>query len=538
LRVAVLGLLIILEGLFFTIRFDSASLEDVASAWATLLGQAWVVGRVGISIVAALVVFGGRRVGAAFTDLTAEQPGRRRLLAPLAIHAGGVWAFYELSASLFDGGVAATSPVAARLAGWLFAAALLLGGWALALFPFAFWRRTVARFWRLLLLGAALVAVALVASKLAEYFWPLLCGPTLSSVEWILRLFYDDVIVVRDELSVSAGSFTTTIDAACSGFEGVGLVGVFVGAFLWIFRDKLAFPQALALLPAGMAAIWCANVLRIVALISIGASYSPAVAFGGFHSQAGWLAFNAVALGVIFAAWRAPCFRAAQPDHDAELARYEYAAGPYLLPLLMLLAVMMITTAFSAEGFDWLYPIRVAATLGVVAFYWPAYRERGYLQWNWSWTPVFIGVAVFVLWRLLEPLSGVGAAASQEQAQALASLSPLAAASWIAFRALGSIVVAPLAEELAFRGYLTRQLMADDFESVPLGKFSWFSFLASSAVFGALHGRWLAGAIAGMLFAAALYRRGRLSDAIAAHAIANALVTAYVLYTGDWAAWS
>ena len=39
---------------------------------------------------------------------------------------------------------------------------------------------------------------------------------------------------------------------------------------------------------------------------------------------------------------------------------------------------------------------------------------------------------------------------------------------------------------------------------MPLGRFSWWSFLVSSACFGLLHGRWLAGVIAGMAYAVAL----------------------------------
>jgi CAAX prenyl protease-like protein len=71
-----------------------------------------------------------------------------------------------------------------------------------------------------------------------------------------------------------------------------------------------------------------------------------------------------------------------------------------------------------------------------------------------------------------------------------------------------------------------------------MGQFSWFSFVVSSVVFGLLHGRWLAGSLAGMLFGVALYRRGRLMDAVVAHSTANALVTCYVLATENWTAWS
>jgi CAAX prenyl protease-like protein len=81
-------------------------------------------------------------------------------------------------------------------------------------------------------------------------------------------------------------------------------------------------------------------------------------------------------------------------------------------------------------------------------------------------------------------------------------------------------------------------LIAADFEEVPLGRFSWFSFAASSVAFGALHGHWLAGTLAGMGFALVLYYRGRLCDCIVAHATANALLAAYVLSSGAWSVWS
>jgi hypothetical protein len=63
-------------------------------------------------------------------------------------------------------------------------------------------------------------------------------------------------------------------------------------------------------------------------------------------------------------------------------------------------------------------------------------------------------------------------------------------------------------------------------------------FVASSIAFGILHGdRWLAGAIAGMCYAFAMQRRGRLGDAIAAHGFTNLLLAVWVLITGNWQFW-
>ena len=67
---------------------------------------------------------------------------------------------------------------------------------------------------------------------------------------------------------------------------------------------------------------------------------------------------------------------------------------------------------------------------------------------------------------------------------------------------------------VAFRGYLIRKLVSPAFETVRPGHFTWLSFVASSVLFGALHGRWLAGTLAGMAYAAALYRRGHVEEAV------------------------
>ena len=52
-----------------------------------------------------------------------------------------------------------------------------------------------------------------------------------------------------------------------------------------------------------------------------------------------------------------------------------------------------------------------------------------------------------------------------------------------------------------------------------------------------MHGRWLAGFAAGMIFALAYYRRGRVADAAVAHAVTNALIAALVLGGGAWNLW-
>ena len=64
---------------------------------------------------------------------------------------------------------------------------------------------------------------------------------------------------------------------------------------------------------------------------------------------------------------------------------------------------------------------------------------------------------------------------------------------------LGAVLLTPIAEELAFRGYLIRKLVlvSGDFEKV-IPHFTLISFFGSSVLFGFLHSQWIAGTLAGI----------------------------------------
>jgi membrane protease YdiL (CAAX protease family) len=59
----------------------------------------------------------------------------------------------------------------------------------------------------------------------------------------------------------------------------------------------------------------------------------------------------------------------------------------------------------------------------------------------------------------------------------------------------------------------------------------------SSDLFGMLHGRWLAGTLAGIGYALALRQRGQLLDAVMAHMTTNALIATYLLSQQAWFLW-
>jgi CAAX prenyl protease-like protein len=56
----------------------------------------------------------------------------------------------------------------------------------------------------------------------------------------------------------------------------------------------------------------------------------------------------------------------------------------------------------------------------------------------------------------------------------------------------------------------------------------------SALTFGILHSAWLAGSLAGLVYAGVYLRRGKLYDAVLAHAITNLLVALYAVLFERW----
>jgi CAAX prenyl protease-like protein len=120
----------------------------------------------------------------------------------------------------------------------------------------------------------------------------------------------------------------------------------------------------------------------------------------------------------------------------------------------------------------------------------------------------------------------------------LAGISPVARWSWIAFRVAAAVITVPIAEELAFRGYLARRFVSRDFDLVSFSSLTALPIALSSVVFGLMHGRqWLVGIVAGLAFAGVLRWRGRFGDAVIAHAVANFLLAVWVVGFGQWGQW-
>jgi exosortase E/protease (VPEID-CTERM system) len=522
------------EILAISLRYDSLSIRANQPAY-RVIALTGAIAQWGIAIGLAILIVTDSRC---YRELTGPAGRVRRAGWPRAATVGNLLAFsafYGLCAPLLEGGSQS------HLSGWPLVIAWGLAGvgalvfWGLAVLPADLWGFVARRCAGRLAAGVVLGTVALEAGLFAQDQWRTLSRATLEMVRALLRLVFWETVCDPERFLIGTPKFQVTIAPQCSGYEGMGLIAALLAASLWLFRRDMRFPRALVLPALGMALIWLANAVRIAVLVALGTWGYPGVAVEGFHSLAGWALFLAVGLGLVAFARRARFFAAAESESDSEpdAESRDGADAAYLVPAMAVIATAMITAVLS-PGFDRYYAARVIVAMAALGYF---RRHYARMRWTWSWTAVATGLATFAIWMALEPAP---ASTSGETVlhTGVAGLGAVWGSVWLFLRVFGSVVIVPIAEELAFRGYLTRRLIATEFQDVPLGRFTWFSFILSSVLFGALHGRWLAGILAGMLYALALYRRGELSDAIVAHATTNGLIAAYVLTTGSWSLWT
>jgi exosortase E/protease (VPEID-CTERM system) len=406
--------------------------------------------------------------------------------------------------------------------------------------PWRYWK-DIARSWHWEIRMALVIAVAgftvgeffsrNVVHFLSEDLWDRLSGATLNLSYWLLALFQSNAFMDASTRVLGAGNFSVQIFAACSGYEGMALIAAFIAGYLWIFRRSLRFPQVLILFPLAMGIIWLFNAVRIALLVAIGANISPDVALGGFHSQFGWICFLLVAITIITAAQQIPFFSAVgsksgQRIVEAPSANTDNQVVAFLAPFIAMMAAHIVTRAFAPHD-EALYPLKVVAIAAAIYLYRLSYARLAEAP---SVLSLSMGGAAGILWIATDP----GAGSSPPLAGWIAHLTPLAFVTWLVFRGIGTIVMVPIAEELAFRGYVYRLLVPSCFQNIDLRTVSARALIISSVLFGLMHDRWLAAALAGVLYALLMCRRERLSDAIAAHMATNAVIFGWAVAAGQW----
>ena len=224
----------------------------------------------------------------------------------------------------------------------------------------------------------------------------------------------------------------------------------------------------------------------------------------------------------------------------AENSLVLHRAIPYVLPFAAFLAFLALDQ-YLPFSTDWNHAFRFAIVFVLLVVF-----SRGVIAWRLTnfWGSAALGVALFAIWvgpdvlwpayrqswLFTNPI--VGAPTSSLPAGVKGSL------TFIVFRTLASVVNVPILEELFWRGWLMRWLIARDFVRVPLGTYTAQSFWIVAALFASEHGSyWDVGLVAGVLFNWWMIRTKSLADCILAHAVTNACLAAFVLLRDQWQYW-
>jgi exosortase E/protease (VPEID-CTERM system) len=381
-----------------------------------------------------------------------------------------------------------------------------------------------------------MAAGAILAVTLSQALWAPSARMTFRLVQTLLGPFYPNLHVDPSAQALATDRFGVIVTDYCSGLEGVGLMLVFCAAWLWYFRDEYRFPRALLIVPVAALLIFMLNAVRIAALLMIGDAGYVGIASAGFHSQAGWIAFNASAFAIAVISKRSRWLardgfrdaRVQEPGSPAIVRSNPVA--PYLAPLATILAIGMVTRALS-DGTDVLYPVKFAGGLFALWIYRADYRG---LDWRFSWRAVTVGTLVFAAWILAARF----VTTPRTIPERLANWSEGGRLSWIALRSLGAILTVPIAEELAFRGYLMRRLVNPDFEAVSFRNVRWPALTLAAVAFGLLHGSlWGPAVLAGLAYGWLVIGTGKIGEAVVAHSVTNAWLAVYVLAFDQWQLW-
>ena len=240
-------------------------------------------------------------------------------------------------------------------------------------------------------------------------------------------------------------------------------------------------------------------------------------------------------------------------QHDGATSRVLYGLrSPAFVRILPFAAFMLFLAVGSMlplpepvppGQFDsrWIFAARTLAVGILLVVLWGRYDELRAAP-RMSMTDWLIasvsGAAVFVVWIHLDEgwvvlgdSSAAGSFDPREHASEHLHV-PLTV-----LRLLGLAVVVPIAEELFWRSFLMRWLQQQHFLALEPRAIGVRAVAISSVLFALEHNQWLAGLIAGVVYAGVYVRTGRLWAAIVSHAITNTMLGAWILLTRDWRFW-
>ena len=201
-----------------------------------------------------------------------------------------------------------------------------------------------------------------------------------------------------------------------------------------------------------------------------------------------------------------------------------------VLPFVVFIVLTACQGSLGQESHYWIYTAKCVVGIWLVWTTWPLVSE---MRWAISLEALIAGVLVFAIWvaldvpypKLSQPDNTWNLPTRFENASEMAWF-------FAAVRIAGSTLLVPLLEEVFYRSFLYRYIVAPNWLYTPHNQFKAKAFLVTSIIFGLTHQHWLAGVACGMIYQLLVIRTNRIGDAITAHAITNLLLGFWVVTQG------
>ena len=228
-----------------------------------------------------------------------------------------------------------------------------------------------------------------------------------------------------------------------------------------------------------------------------------------------------------------------------ELPSSRYPIVAYVAPFILFIALTMIESrGWLGLGYEAVYTTKitvVAAALWAFRRQYPPFLTSGFQL------AAVLGAAGLVVWLAfdwsqaeipgLQPLIEAIMPGGRAGYDPFSGEVTVARAAFIVVRLLGLVVVVPMMEEVFWRGFLARYLIADDFRNVAQGTFTPVSFIIVTVAFASVHPEVLAALAWGALINWLYRNTANLWACVMMHAVTNGLLGAYILATGNWRLW-
>jgi CAAX prenyl protease-like protein len=214
---------------------------------------------------------------------------------------------------------------------------------------------------------------------------------------------------------------------------------------------------------------------------------------------------------------------------------------------LAYIAPMGAFLLFTWAGGNWpqFYPIsyvvKTLAAASLLVIFWRRYTP---IRWSHAWLGVFVGVLGIVQWVGMQkllwkvPMLWWTSMSAEPFDPTKAFENHATLWSFIAFRWAGATLLVPVMEELFWRDYAWRTIIApNDFKLAQVGEWDAKAYFIVPIIFAFVHIQWLTAIVWALMIGLLLVRTKSIGACIIAHGVTNFLLGAYVLWTKEWIFW-